>query len=715
MGRVLKILLIVIAGVVGIVVIAAVALLLFFDPNDFRDEISAQVTQTTGREFAIEGDLGLSVFPWLAVEVGRSTLGNAQGFGEQPFASFENASLSVRLMPLIFRQEVTIGTASLDSLMLNLQVAADGSNNWEDLAEADAAAAEQPEQAAGTLDSLDIANVQVSNAEVRYSDAQSGGSYLIRGLSLETGRIAGDLPFEMDAEFDFEAEPGELGGHLAVQGTTTLGSAFDKVMLENLSVSGQLAGIAERPTDLEFGARSIAVDMNAETVTMGEMDLGILGLRVTADVAPFSYAGTPEPRATVRVEPFSLKDLMRAMGTEPPVTADPSALGRVAFSAEAAVGETALVLRSMSLSLDDTTLTGQLSYPLTDAGPIEFDLAADSIDVDAYMAPAGETAAEEQTNPDDIEIPVDMIRSLNARGKVTLERATLSGMLFEKLELGLNSSDGKLRLHPISAELFEGTYTGDVRIDASGEVPAIAVNEKIAGVSLTPLARSMFQQENISGTIAGSFELRGSGQNLAQIRSDLDGNMAFELADGAWEGTDVWHQLRSARALLRKEPPPERRNPPRTEFSSVIATGTVTNGVFRNQDLLAELPFLQLTGNGSVDLVKAELDYSMQARVLERPEFVDGASQAELADFTEAVIPLSISGPLSSPTIRPDIGGMLKAEARKVVEEKRDELKDRLVNKLLGGEQKKQDGEQAEDEEDKEEDLEDRLKKLFDN
>ncbi|HLU05580.1 MAG TPA: AsmA family protein [Woeseiaceae bacterium] len=716
MGRVLKILLIVIAGLIGIVVIAAVALLLFFDPNDYRDEISAQVAETTGRDFTIEGELGLTVFPWLAVEVGRSVLGNAEGFGEQPFASFEQANLSVRLMPLIFRQEVLIGTASLDSLVLNLQVAADGSNNWEDLAEAGETAPEEPEQPAGTLESLDIANVEVSNARVSYTDAQAGSSYAISNLSLETGRIAGDLPFEVDAEFDFEAEPGEMGGHLAVNGTTTLGSALDRLELRDWNVAGQLSGIAEDPADFEFSARNILVDMNAETVTMGEMDLGVLNLRMTADVAPFSYAGTPEPQATVRVEPFSLKELMSALGVEPPVTADPSALSRVSFNAEAAVGETAMALRSMSLTLDDTTLTGQLSYPLTENGLIEFDLAADSINVDAYMAPGEETGAEQETTTDDIEIPVDMIRALQARGRITLNSATLSGMLFENLELGVDSVNGKMRLHPIAAELFDGTYTGDVRIDASGAAPTISVNEKVEGVSLTPLARSMFEQENISGTIAGSFQLSGTGQNLSEIRRDLDGNMAFELADGAWEGTDIWHQLRSARALFRKEPPPERRNPPRTEFSSVIATGTVTDGVFRNEDLLAELPFLQVSGNGSVDLAEASIDYSLQARVLERPEFVGGASQSELDDFTQAVIPLSVTGSLNSPSIRPDVDGMLKAEVKKVVEEKRDELKGRLMDKLLGGGEREKDGEEpTNNEEEQEEDLEDRLKKLFDN
>jgi AsmA protein len=133
------------------------------------------------------------------------------------------------------------------------------------------------------------------------------------------------------------------------------------------------------------------------------------------------------------------------------------------------------------------------------------------------------------------------------------------------------------------------------------------------------------------------------------------------------------------------------------------------------------LPFLQLTGSGSVDLSKAEIDYSLRARVLEKPEFVDAASEAELEDFTEAVIPLTVTGPLNSPSIRPDIDGMLKAEVRKVVDEKRDELKDRLMEKLLGSDSQagertgEETGNEEEQEEEQEEDLEDRLKKLFDN
>ena len=726
MGRIAKVLLIIIAGIVGLAVLTSVALFLFFDPNDFRDDISAQVKQVTGRDLVIEGDLSLSVFPWIAVNIGRTRLGNAEGFGDEPFLSFEEARLSVRLMPLLFARTIAIGTASLDSLALNLEVAANGSNNWDDLAEAAREAPAEETAETGDTKTLDIADIRLSNASISFRDGQVGTANTISGLTLLTSSIATARPFDLDTEFDFSAQPAGVSGHLQFVGTMTLAEGNEHLSIRGFGIEGQLEGVATETTDFRFTAPAIDVDMAAERVTMDKMELTLLGLEISADVEPYSYTD-PRPKMSLAVQPFSLKELMQILGVDAPPTADPDALGRVSFSAKAAVGDTAVTLTSMILVLDDTTLTGQLSLPLTERGSYRFDLTADSINVDRYMAPADAIGSNASAAAeDDIEIPVDLIRPLKVNGSLKLDRAYLSGLTFENVVVGVNSANGQLRMHPISAELYEGTYNGDVRINAASDTPSISVNEKIVGVQLAPLALAMFGQENISGTIEGSFKLAGSGRNLAAIRRDLDGNMAFSLADGAWEGTDLWHELRSARALFKREPPPEPRLPARTEFSTVRATGTVNDGVFRNSDLLAELPFLRLTGNGTVDLAEGQVDYSMQARVLEQPEFIDVANETELGDFTEAVIPLSITGPLDAPSIKPDINAMLKAEVKRVVEKKGEELKKRLIDRLIGGarqspgdegaEQAQQgdDQTQPQEEPDLEDQLEDALKKLFD-
>jgi AsmA protein len=721
MGRLLKIILWFVAGIAGLVLVAAVSLFLFFDPNDFRDRISAAVKESTGRDLVV-GDISLTVFPWLAVKIGHTELGNATGFSSAQFLSFEEASLSVRIMPLIIRQQIEVGTASLDGLTVNLEVGAGGSTNWDDLAEGDSSSGDSASGDTGPGGDFDVASIAVTNASVSYTDTPAGTGYSVSDLSFETGRIAVGMPIDVRAEFDFDSSADELGGHLAIRGTTTMAENMTRVSVENLNVSGELRGIVAEPTAFNFDARAVHVDTAAESVSPGEMDLSVLGLSMAANVEPFSYSGTPQPVADLRVAEFSLKDLMRTLDIEPPVTADSNALQRVSFSAKAAVGEEDINLTAMSLELDDSVMVGSLSLPMDASGSLGFDLEVDSITLDGYMAPPDDIAAASDQETSDVEIPADLIRTLNVNGSFRIQQAFMTGMEFTNLELGVNASGGKLRLNPLAADFYDGGYSGDVQIDASQDVPFVSTNERISDVNLGTMMSAMYDVDNISGTVNGHFQLQGAGQTLSAIQRDLDGNISIELADGAWEGTDIWHQLRAARAMYRQEPAPEPSLPARTEFSSVSASGAVLDGIFTNNDFLAELPFLQLSGAGMLDLVSTEVDYAMEVRVLDRPEFMGGATEEELADFTSTVVPLKITGLLSAPSVRPDIEGIFRARVEEVIEEKKEELRDQLINRLLGPEDPPPDGEdpEAQDDEAVEEDPEEKLKrdllkKLFEN
>ena len=222
------------------------------------------------------------------------------------------------------------------------------------------------------------------------------------------------------------------------------------------------------------------------------------------------------------------------------------------------------------------------------------------------------------------------------------------------------------------------------------------------------MLESMYGVTDVTGTVNANIAVRGRGHAMSAIAEDLDGSMSFELADGAWQGVDVWQQLRTARAIYKRENPPAPRVPARTEFTAIAASGPVEDGVFVNDNLVAELPFLRVTGTGRIDLGAKEVDYSVQARILETPEFMSNASEEELNDFTEALIPIRIRGPLASPSFRPDIEGLFRQEVERAIEEKRNELETELLNKLLGGESS--DEAPAEGEEDEPKDLEDQLK-----
>ena len=710
MSRALKILGILLVTLVAVAIFAAIVFMLVFDPNDYKDKIAEGVKEATGRGLAIEGDLHLSLFPWLAIEMGKTELGNAPGFDDTPFASFESARLSVRVMPLLLRREIVVGTAALDSLRVNLQVRKDGTGNWEDLGQAGDTRPEVPEppetQAEGRSATIDVASVAVTDAALTYSDAGTGDRYELTDMNLVSGRIAAGEAVPLDGGLAFKLEPAGLSGRVDIDLVVDFDAQAATIAISDLDVDGRVDGVAEVPATIRFRAPAIRVQTEAQTADVGEARLQLMSVDLKADVEPFSYAGDPQPAATISIAAFSPRTLMQELAIEVPPTADPDVLDKLIVDAKAKVGANAIALSDLRLVLDDTTFTGRLSVPKSADGTFELDLAGDRIDIARYMAPASEAGAADEAAGETVEIPVELIRALNARGNLGIASASLGKILFENVTLGVNSANGKLRIHPIAADFFGGGYRGDVNIDASGKVPSIAVDENIAGVSLRPMMKAMYDVDDVTGTINGSFRLGGSGVDVDAIRRDLDGTLSVELIDGAWEGTDVWYELRKARALVTGEPAPQAPATPRTQFSSMKASGKVTDGVMRNDDFYAQLPFMQVTGKGTVNFVEATVDYTATGRFLDKPEFVTDVSKEELDDFTKAVIPFRITGPLADPDIRPDVEEMLKDRAEK-------EAKKAIADKLFGDDEKEAapEGEEPQEEKDVEDQLKDEAKK----
>jgi AsmA protein len=661
-------------GLVALFIVAAAALFIFFDPNDFREEISSSVKKQTGRDLLIEGDISLDIFPWLAVEVGSTTLGNAPGFGDEPMASFDKASLGVRVIPLILRREVVVGAADIEGLSLNLAVNKRGISNWADLvSESDGG---ETESASGSTSGIDINSIEIVSASLRYVDEEAGSVIVLDGVNLKLGQLKSDgSPVPVDAELSFDIQPSGLKGQLSLD--TRLGFNADGGLLQlnALSVDGVIEGLASIPTRMSLKTDAIEVSTRESRVSAQPVELTMLDMNLTVNVQPFSYEGEVTPKATIAVDAFSPRSVMQLFDVAPPETADPVALSRLIIDATAELTGSAIELTDIVVKLDDTSLTGVVSIPRTESGFYQFDLAGDAIELARYMAPVSESDATDRSEAVAVEIPTDLIKPLNARGKISLKTASLGNIVFENINLGLNSSKGKMRIFPISSDLFDGTYKGDVRIDVSGNTPRLSFDEKIAGVDLAKIAKAMFDQSNITGLIDGSFTLSGVGKDTVALQKTLSGNMVLQLKDGAYEGTDVWYELRKARALLKGEAPPEPKLPAKTEFSSVRVSGVVKNGIMQSDDLLAELPFMRLTGRGRVDIPAATVDYQMTARVLERPELLHDATPEEIEEFTEVEIPLKVSGPLASPKIEPDLEKLLMD---RVEEEIKDKLKDKL-------------------------------------
>ena len=89
------------------------------DPNAFKPRIEAAVREATGRDFTLVGDIELGFFPWLALRTGTGQFGNPPGFPAEPMASWQQAQLGAKLLPLI-RGELEVDRIRLEGADMRL-------------------------------------------------------------------------------------------------------------------------------------------------------------------------------------------------------------------------------------------------------------------------------------------------------------------------------------------------------------------------------------------------------------------------------------------------------------------------------------------------------------------------------------------------------------------------------------------------------------------
>jgi AsmA protein len=161
----------------------------------------------------------------------------------------------------------------------------------------------------------------------------------------------------------------------------------------------------------------------------------------------------------------------------------------------------------------------------------------------------------------------------------------------------------------------------------------------------------------------------------------------MDLQDGAVEGMDVWYAIEQAQSLIKNRQLSERANTRRTAFDTFHANAELTDGVARTSDMVVASQLLRITGNGSTNLVSQALDFTVNATVLRAPPDAD----SDIAELTRASIPIRITGTLTDPTIRPDLGGLVKARVQQEIDERKDQLRQEVEQKREEVEEKVRD------------------------
>ncbi len=342
-----------------------------------------------------------------------------------------------------------------------------------------------------------------------------------------------------------------------------------------------------------------------------------------------------------------------------------------------------LSLNPLIAKVDDSQIDANLGISQFSNPIYNFDIKIDKLDADKYITKSNTKST------DDTPIDLSALKKLNATGEAKIGWLKLANVKTENVNLGLKAGDGIATLSPFSANLYQGSMSGTLKVDAR-TTPNIAFKQTMKSVSVGPLMVDAINNDMLSGTGTVNIDITTQGASVGALKKGLQGNASLSLADGALKGVDIAGSIRELKnkvnILKTKDASADKTK--KTDFSELAATFDIKNGVAHNEDLAMKAPVLRLAkgdSKGDIDIGNEKINYLAKPTIVKS---LKGQGGAELDDLSGIAIPVKITGTFSDPKYGMDFAAIGSALAQSKLLEKIGGGKGAAAKELIKGDNK---------------------------
>ena len=332
--------------------------------------------------------------------------------------------------------------------------------------------------------------------------------------------------------------------------------------------------------------------------------------------------------------------------------------GDKALAGSASYKKSLLTLHPLTLNAGGNSLSGSAVADFSGAVPaVNAAFSGQALNLDALLGKQG--AASAATSSDgapqagwsDARIDFAPLKSVTAKLKLSAGQLIYNGIRIAQANLQATISGGKLAASLPNFKLYEGAGTLNVNVDASGKVAAQRIRLSLVNFNAYPLLKDVAGFESLEGTGAITLDLATSGASQRAMVSGLGGTAKFDFTDGAIRGINIAKTIRSLSTGVLSGW--QENAAEKTDFATLGASFKIAKGQAETSDLRLAGPLVRMAGAGRVDLPAQTLKFRVDPELVASLEGQGGKYLKGLG------VPVVISGPWASPSIYPDIEGIL--------------------------------------------------------
>ena len=612
----------IIAGLLILIVAVIVAVPFLIPMETYKNQVISIVKEQTGRDLRIDGDIGLSFFPNIAVSIKDVGFSNAAWAREKEMASMKEMRAALKLRPL-FSGNVEIDSFVLVDPVIHLEVRRDGTPNWQfETARAATAAPAEPAAGGGSrggagVSGFSLGEVSIRNGRASYANAQTGAAFAASEVNVDLALPGLDQPFLAD-------------GSLVWNG--------DRISIDLK---------ADRPRALTEGGETPVV------------------LAIATPKLKSNYAGTLKVlgglafQGNVKLDVTSVRELAAWAGSPMPAG---DGFGPLSLAGKASGSGNTYRFTDAKIAFDGMNATGNLTVDTGGARPnIKGNLDADRINVNTYLGESagssgggsggGTGGGDEGWSTEPIDLSglkaLDMDFDFSTRE-----------ILFQKIKIAdsalkLKLTNGVLNANLSKLNLYRGAGSGTLTVNGAGATPQIAANFKLAGLAAEPFLTDAADFKRLQGTTALDIAVTAAGRSQRDMVSALNGNGSVKFTDGKIKGINIAQLARNVFSAATTGW--QSGGAQDTDFSEMGGTFTITNGVLKNDDLRLLSPLIRVSGAGTVNLPPKTLNYRVEPKLVAS---LEGQGATGAAQGIE--VPILITGSWANPRFAPDIASMIQ-------------------------------------------------------
>ncbi|WP_440054810.1 AsmA family protein [Pseudoalteromonas sp. T1lg65] len=641
MSRLLKIF----GALIALLVILVIALPFIIPKQAIIDEVITEVQSKTGRTLAIDGGSSIGILPSVHIELNDVRFSNMKSGSQPEMLKMKQLQVHIPLMSALF------GDAKVERFVINgpeilLETDKQGRANWQLITTKEATSEpETPSEEKTTLPTgvdISLGEVALYGGTITYLDGQTDAKHTLSDLDIRVILTSLYQPLVIEGELVYQEQSFTLQTKLDNPAKAIEGNTFN--------------------VEQAIKSALFELDYKGEIAEQGKTIRGQLAL--SGD---------------------SIKQLAKWQGVA--LNAKDNAFNAFSLNAKMTLQGQTFNLESLQAKLDELAINGQSKVVLASKPNITAKVDLGMLDLNPYLpdpvVAEPKTADEKQAAQpivwDDSEIDLSVLNTLNADIKINSTGLRAREIKLGENQISLKLKSGKATLGLDKFQAYEGQGKGNIVVNAAAKPYAINTEFALSAINAEPLLTDAIGFDRVLGKGSLSWALNTQGMSQKHFVSALNGKLGFEFKDGGVKGANLAEMVRKGKEMLKGDFTsvseglnanfdPEQK----TDFSAMRGNFVFNNGVGTNNDFSLASPLLRVSGNGTVDLPKALVDYRVVTGIVDTIE-----GQASQDDSTGFKVPVRIKGPFHKVETSLDLKGAAKDKAK-------DKIKDKVKDKLKG-------------------------------